>query len=416
MKAEILNIGTELLLGGTLNTHHQFLAKSLADMGIDTFYQSTVGDNAERIEEAVKLALSRCDLLITTGGLGPTVDDISKKCVAEALSKKLVYNEKCAEDVKDYFRRMNREMCENNLSQAYFPENSIILKNNHGTAPGCIAEGENGTAIMLPGPPSELVPMWNEQVVPYLESRSGCVLVSKNVNIFGVGESKVDLLLSKFFEMQNPTVAPYAKAGEVLVRITAKAKDKETAEKMIEPVFCEIKEILGNFIYGTDSESLAKVCVDLLNQKGLTVSVAESCTGGLIAKSLTDVPGASSVIHLGAVTYSEEQKIKILGVNPQTIEKYGVVSGETACEMAQGIKKLSNSNISVATTGYAGPGGGDGNNPVGTVYIAVCNGNKTFCKRVLTKREPVDRDYTRIRSCMEALNLIRLSALGEKLD
>jgi len=416
LKAEILNIGTELLLGGTLNTHHQFIAKQLANLGIDTYYQSTVGDNGDRIKEAVSLAFLRCDLLITTGGLGPTVDDITKRCIAEALGKKLIFNQECADEIRSYFTRMDREMSENNLLQAYIPQDAIILKNNHGTAPGCIVEGEKGTAIMLPGPPSELIPMWNEEVLPYLESKSGCVLVSKTVNVFGIGESRVDELLTDFFNMKNPTVAPYAKTGEVQVRITAKAENKKSAENMIEPVYNEISKILGDYIYGTNCESLAQSCVRFLIQNGLTVSTAESCTGGFIAKSITDISGSSSVFHLGAITYSEEQKINVLGVKPQTIENFGVVSSETACEMAIGIKKLSGSNIAVATTGYAGPTGGDKKNPVGTVFIAVCYNDNVFCKRICANRNPIDRDYVRIKATLEALDLIRRAAEGKEFE
>lgn len=406
MRCELLSVGTEILLGDIVNTNAQFLAKELASMGIDIYYQSVVGDNKERMLQAFKEGLSRSDMIITTGGLGPTKDDMTKELACEYFGYKCELHEESLENIKEYFRRMGREFVESNEKQAYFPKEAIILKNNAGTAPGAIIKKDDKTIIVLPGPPSEMKRMFNESVRTYLEKLTGYTIVSEVVRIHGVGESKVEELVQDLIDNgKNPTVAPYAKEGEVTLRVTAKAKTKEEGEKLIDPVLTEIKNRLGDSIYNIGEEGLNLKVAKLLVDKKLTIGTSESCTGGLLGAGLIDYPGISSSFLEGAITYSNEAKIKTLGVKKETLEKFGAVSEETAREMAEGIRKRCGADIGVSTTGIAGPDGGTDDKPVGLVYIGLSIGDKTIVTRNVFNG---DRNSVRRRACLKAFDMIRL--------
>lgn len=373
MKAEILSVGTELLLGDILNTNAQYISRELANLGINVYYQTVVGDNPERLKDAYNFALSRADIVITTGGLGPTKDDLTKEIAAEYFNKKLILDNKSLEEIVTFFKKINREISENNKKQAYFPEGCIIIENNNGTAPGCIIEENNKIAILLPGPPKEMIPMLNESVIPYLKKFQEATLVSKVLRITGIGESSVDNLIGHIIDRQtNPTVAPYAKDNEVILRLTAKTNSEVEAYKIIEPVEKEIRDKLGNInVYGIQDETVEGVVAKLLIDNKLTISTAESCTGGLLSGQLINYPGISSVFMEGAVTYSNTAKINRLNVKEDTLNKFGAVSSECAAEMAEGIAKAAGTNIGVSTTGIAGPDGGTVEKPVGLVYAGI---------------------------------------------
>ncbi|OPX48395.1 competence/damage-inducible protein A [Clostridium thermobutyricum] len=406
MRCELLSVGTEILLGDIVNTNAQFLAKELASMGIDIYYQSVVGDNKERMLQAFKEGLSRSDMIITTGGLGPTKDDMTKELACEYFGYKCELHEESLESIKEYFRRMGREFVESNEKQAYFPKEAIILKNNAGTAPGAIIKKDDKTIIVLPGPPSEMKRIFNESVRPYLEKLTGYTIVSEVVRIHGVGESKVEELVQDLIDNgKNPTVAPYAKEGEVTLRVTAKAKTKEEGEKLIDPVLTEIKNRLGDSIYNIGEDGLNLTVAKLLVDKKLTIGTSESCTGGLLGAGLIDYPGISISFLEGAITYSNEAKIKTLGVKEETLEKFGAVSEETAREMAEGIRKRCGADIGVSTTGIAGPDGGTDDKPVGLVYIGLSIGDKTIVTRNVFNG---DRNSVRRRACLKAFDMIRL--------
>lgn len=377
MNAEILSVGTELLLGDILNTNAQYLSKRLADLGINIFYQTVVGDNEDRLYKTYKKAFENSDIVIVTGGLGPTEDDLTKEVGAKYFNKKLVFNEESMDSINKYFNKLGVEQTENNKKQAFFPENCIILKNNNGTAPGCIIEENNKILIMMPGPPREMTLMFESYVVPYLESKQNCVLVSKVLRISDIGEAKMETLVKDLIDKQeNPTIAPYAKNNESILRITARAENNEKAQSMLQPIIKAIKERLGNSIYGEDDDTLEGVVAKIMIGKNMTISTAESCTGGLLSSTIINYSGISQVFMEGVVTYSNEAKIKRLGVKKETLDKYGAVSSQTAAEMAEGIAKLSSTNIGLSTTGIAGPDGGTKEKPVGLVYIGMyINGN-----------------------------------------
>ncbi len=404
MKAEIISIGTEILLGDILNTNAQFLAKELAELGVGVYHQSVVGDNNERVLEAFNSAFKKCDTIITTGGLGPTKDDLTKELAAKYFNMKMKLREDILCDLKDYFEKNNIEMTENNKKQCYFPEEATILPNPNGTAPGAIFEKDGKRIILLPGPPREMVPMFKNHVVPYLSKFTNGIIVSKTLRIFGLGESKMEDLVSDLLDNKNPTVAPYAKNVDVILRITAKGKDEEEAKKLIEPMEKEIRSRLGNNIYGEGEISLEEVVGKMLIDKKMTISTAESCTGGLVASTLINYPGISEVFMEGAVTYSNESKMKRLGVKKETLEKFGAVSEECAREMAEGIAKVANTRIGVSTTGLAGPGGGTLEKPVGLVYIGISIDGETKVKKLNFK---ANRERVRIKTMMNLLDFIR---------
>ena len=329
--AEIIAVGTEILLGEITNTDAVTVAQALSELGINAYYQTVVGDNPERLRECIRIAKSRADIIITTGGLGPTFDDLTKQVAAEAFGKKLVLNEEELAKIKGYFARLGRKMTENNARQAYLPEGCTVLPNDWGTAPGCAIEDEGKILIMLPGPPRECKPMVKYRMVPYLSKLADAHLVSHGIHIYGMGESEVESRISSFAEeMTNPTLAPYAKDGEVLLRVTGKAKTEEEADELTLPVIEKVKSILGNVVYGVDVPSLHKAAFDVLKEKGLTLATAESCTGGLCSKLMTDIPGSSEVFRGGICAYTDEIKINLLGIDAALIEEKGVVSEEVA--------------------------------------------------------------------------------------
>ena len=409
MKAEILAVGTEILLGDIVNTNAQYIAKRLADLGISVYHQCVVGDNPERLLEAYRLAFSRADLVITSGGLGPTKDDLTKEVAFEYFGKRSVVHEASLKIIEDYFKDMNRPMVESNVKQAYFPVDAVVLPNNNGTAPGCIIEEKGKIIALLPGPPWEMKPMFEEAIVPYLQKFVQGVLVSKVLRVIGVGESSAEEMIEDILNNQtNPTVAPYAKAGEMTFRITAKANTQDEGIRLIAPMEEEIRSRLGNNIYGEGNTTLENVLGEMLINKKLTISTAESCTGGMVAAKLINYPGISSVFMEGAITYSNEAKINRLGVARETLDKYGAVSSEVAAEMARGIAKTAGTSIGLSTTGIAGPDGGSAEKPVGLVYIGLyMNGEvKTKMLKLSGNRQKI-----RERATMELLDLVRRELL-----
>lgn len=409
MRAEIITVGTEILLGDIVNTNSRYLARELALLGIEVYYQGSVGDNEDRLLEAFGESLKRSDLVITTGGLGPTLDDITKEVAAKYFGQKMELNQKSWDEIREFMSKLDKSPTENNKRQAYFPKEATILKNNNGTAPGAIFKKDKKTIIVLPGPPREMVAMFEESVRPYLENLTEDILVSKTLRLYGIGESKLETELLDVIKGQtNPTVAPYASDMEVTLRITAKAKSSEEATKLIGPMEESIRTRVGKYIYGEGDTSLDEVVSKILVEKNLKIAVAESCTGGMVSASLINYPGISSVFMEGLITYSNEAKMERLGVKKETLDKFGAVSEETAIEMAQGVCKKFNTNVGVSTTGVAGPGGGTDEKPVGLVYIGVCINGKTKVKKLNLSG---NRFKVRQRAAKEALNELRILLL-----
>lgn len=410
MKAEILAVGTEILLGDIVNTNSHYLSKRLADLGISVYHQSVVGDNEERLLKAYELAFERADIVIATGGLGPTKDDLTKEIGAKYFGKKLILHEESLNYIKEFFNRLNRPMGESNKKQAYMPEGAVILPNPNGTAPGCIIDENNKILVMLPGPPKEMAPMFENYVVPYINKFSDGVLVSKVLRVVGLGESAMAEKVQDIMDNQtNPTVAPYAKDNEAILRITAKGKTKEEAEKLIVPTEKEIRDRIGEDIYAEGETTLEAVVGELLVNKNLTIATAESCTGGLLAGALINYPGISSVFMEGAITYSNEAKMQRLKVKKETLDKYGAVSEETAREMAEGIAKAANTDIGISVTGIAGPGGGTEEKPVGLVYLGLYIKGEVKAKKLTLAG---DRQKIRNRTVANALDWLRRELLN----
>ena len=373
MVVELISVGTELLLGNIVNTNTQFLAEKCALLGLTMYHQVTVGDNHDRLAEVIRTALKRSDVIILTGGLGPTEDDLTKEVCAEVMGFPLVEDTHTHERIEEYFRNnIYKVIPDNNWKQAIVPAGCIVLDNDNGTAPGLILEKYGKSAILLPGPPNELYPLFMNQVYPYLQKLQPEVIRSQMVKICGVGESQVeDKILDLIDKQQNPTIATYAKTGEVHIRVTAKAATEEDAKKLVKPVVKEIKNRFGDYVYSTkEEETLEQAVVRLLKKYELTVTTAESCTGGLLAGRIINVPGASEVYNEGFITYSNKAKRKYLDVSKSTLKKYGAVSEQTAREMATGGVFATDSDACVAVTGLAGPDGGSEEKPVGLVYIA----------------------------------------------
>lgn len=403
--AEILCVGTEILIGDIVNTNAAFISQKLAVMGIDQYYQAAVGDNPVRLEKAINEALSRADLLIMSGGLGPTYDDLTKETAAKCMGRELVLNEEALERMQNRFSFMGRTMTENNKKQAYMPAGSVVFQNDAGTAPGCAIEDEERgkIIIMLPGPPFEMKQMFESSVMPYLGKYLSKHFVSKNINIFGMGESEVENRLRDMMENSvNPSIAPYCGDGEVRLRVTASAASEEECEELVDETIGQIMQSeVGQVVYGIDT-TLEKALVEKLRSEKKSIAVAESCTGGLIAKRITDISGSSAVFGYGAVTYANEAKVKLLSVEPETLEKYGAVSEQTALQMANGVRALGGSDIGLATTGIAGPDGGTEEKPVGLVYVAVSTKDGCSVKRLMLKG---DRERVRILASSNAIAL-----------
>lgn len=410
MIAEILSVGTELLLGNTVNTDARDISEYLSALGIDVGWHTVVGDNPGRLTDAVNIAKSRADLIITTGGLGPTCDDLTKQVLATAFGIELYFDETEAERIRGYFsRRIGRPMTENNLQQAWLPVGCTVFSNLWGTAPGCAFEKDGVRVIMLPGPPRECRAMFENCAMPYLRALGEGEIVSHNLRIFGRGESEVEFpLRERMNTMHNPTLAPYAKEGEMFLRVTAKAATREEAERMMEPVIAELRESLGAVVYGVDATSLEAVVSDLLREKGLTLAAAESCTGGLLSKRMTDLPGASEVFRGGAVVYATDSKTSLLGVPAALIEEKGVVSREVALSLAENVRAAFSADFGVGITGLAGPDG-DGVHPVGTVFVALAAADDSFVREIHGGR---DRDRIRTMAASHALDMLRRYMTG----
>lgn len=411
MVAELISVGTEILMGNIVNTNAAYLSRKLAQIGVSVYYQSVVGDNEERLSLAIKQAISRADVVILSGGLGPTKDDLTKEVAAKVLGRTMSLDERSMERIREYFARVKKDnVTENNWKQAMIPEGAIVLENHNGTAPGIIMEEKNKAVILLPGPPNELTLMFEESVLPYLQKDEKKVLYSRMVKVCGIGESQAETMIQDLIDSQsNPTIAPYAKTGEVHFRITALAASKEEGKALVKPVVEELKKRFQKAVYTTKEEvTLEQKLIKMLKKRELTMSTAESCTGGMIASKLVNVSGASEVFRCGAVTYANEAKMELLGVKKKTLKKYGAVSAQTAEEMVTGAAEYLQTDVAVAVTGIAGPEGGTREKPVGLVYIGcyVCGQVKVYECHFNGTREKIRENTT-----IMALNLIRLMIL-----
>ena len=410
MKVEIITVGTEILLGDILNTNCRYLSRELAAMGIEMYYQITVGDNEERLLKTLEESLNRSDIVICTGGLGPTEDDITKEVCAKYFGYELELHKPSLDAMIERFKYMNRVPTKNNEKQAYFPKEAYILKNDNGTAPGCIMEKEGKMIVVLPGPPREMESMFENYVKPYLSKLTDDVIESEVLRIIGVGESKVENDILDIIDSQtNPTIATYAKGYECTLRITAKAKSVEEAKELIKPMSDEMKRRFGQSLYATGETSIEEVVAKMLVENNLKIAVAESCTGGMVSASLINYPGISSVFMEGCVTYSNEAKMKSLGVKKETLDVYGAVSDNCAKEMASGVAARYNTNVGIATTGIAGPGGGTDEKPVGLVYFGIYINGKVITKKYVFNG---DRQGIRERATRTILNDLRLELLN----
>ena len=405
MNAEILAIGTELLMGQIANTNAQFITARLSELGVNVHYHTVVGDNAERLKESLSLAFSRSDCVIMTGGLGPTYDDMTKETVAEFFNMPLKMDNVALNQITEYFKSRGREMTPTNAKQALIPEGAITLYNKFGTAPGVLIEKDGKIAVMMPGPPREMKPMFTEYIVPFLEKKSGVTVRSEFIRIFGIGEAEAESKISHLTSSSNPTVAPYVNPGELSLRISARAKTKTEADALIAPVKAELYDIFGDMIYGEGlTYSLPQCVLELLRDKKLTFSSAESCTGGMIASAITDLSGSSEVFLYGAVTYANSSKVMAVDVSPETLENCGAVSEETVLQMARGVRLKSGSDIGVSTSGIAGPTGGTPDKPVGTVWIAIST--KKY-EKAIKLFIPGARDRVRNAAMLNVYDLIR---------
>ena len=413
MTAEIIAVGTELLLGDIVNTNARFLAQELAGLGVSVYYQTVVGDNPGRLEGVVRLARERSDLLVFTGGLGPTDDDLTKQTVARAYGDQLRFDPAELEKIERFFAAAGRTMPPNNEKQAYVPVHGRKIENRNGTAPGMIFEdtAQKGKyAVLLPGPPKEMQPMFLETVKPWLASLSDGVLRSLTLRVMGVGESHLEGKVAHLLEGANPTAALYAKTGEVVVRITAKAADEAGAEALCRAHARRFYDVLGDAVYTETCASLEETVVQALAAAGRTVATAESCTGGLLSQRLTSVSGASEVFHYGACTYANEVKEQVLGVPHEMLEEFGAVSPQVAAAMARGVRKVSGADFGVGITGIAGPGGGSAAKPVGLVYVASASGDATYVQKLLITGR--NRESVRAWASQHALEQVRRLALG----
>ena len=408
MKAEIIAVGTEILLGNITNTNAQYLSTELALLGFDMYHQSVVGDNFNRIVDCVKTAINRSDIVIMTGGLGPTPDDLSKEAAAYALGLELFENKESLAEIENYFIKIGRKMSESNRKQAFFPkERCVIFPNKNGTAPGCAITAENGSiVILMPGVPYEMKLMFQTYIKTYLSSKSNRIIFSRNILVAGLGESLLTSLIPEFINQTDPTVSPYCKPGLVTLRVTASGHDLNEATNKCDETVKNLTKILGKTVCGVDVESLELAVINKLKNHKLKLSVAESCTAGKISAAITSVSGASEVFDFGASTYSNEMKHKLLNVDNEIINKYGAVSPQTACMMAKGIKEYSNSDIGLSVTGVAGPMQSE-NKPAGLVYISLYDGNRTWVEKLMVGNAENDRERVRNNAVSHALNLVR---------
>ncbi|MGL5259981.1 MAG: competence/damage-inducible protein A [Lachnospiraceae bacterium] len=409
MVVEFISVGTEILMGNIVNTNAAFLAKSCNELGMACNFQEVVGDNEIRLEETLKQAMKRAEIIILSGGLGPTEDDLTKEVVAKVCNRSMYMDEEWKEIITEYFKLRNAVPTENNWKQALVPEEAIVIKNDFGTAPGLIVCQDGVHIILLPGPPSELKPMFEDKVKPYLQSLNNTILSSKTIKICGIGESKVeDLILDLVKNQTNPTIATYAGNGEVHIRVTASAETKELAKECMKPIVEEIKHRFGNAIFTTKVKvTFEQSVIELLKKKNFTIATAESCSGGLLAGRIINSPGASSVFKSGVITYSNEEKMRILNVKEHTLKEFGAVSEEVASEMAKNVASFNNSDVGISITGIAGPDGGTEEKPVGLVYIGCFIKGKVIVRkyhitgmRNIIREASVARALTLVRDCI----------------
>lgn len=407
MRAEIISVGTELLLGQIVDTNAAYLSSRLPELGIGLHYRSTVGDNFERVVDALRLALSRADVVFTIGGLGPTEDDLTKEAVAEAMGIELVMDEAAAQKIREFFTTRGLTWIGNNLKQALSPKQGRAIKNDVGTAPGAIFEKDGKVVITLPGPPGEFIPMVENGVVPYLQMKTDgmpSTIISKTLRIVGIGESMVEDMVKDLIRGTNPTVATYAKLGEVHLRITAKAENKEAADELIDEVEKKLRTRLGSAVFGVDDQTIEQVVVEQLKESGLKLALAESCTGGLVSNRITNIPGSSDVFLAGIVSYSNKAKIELLGVPKELIDQHGAVSHEVAKAMASGAMAATGADIGIGITGIAGPGGATPTKPIGLVYISLSTKDGVTSKENLFAGIRID---IKQRSAQAALVMLR---------
>ena len=410
--AEIIAVGTELLLGNIVNTNARDISQALSAVGVNVFWHTVVGDNPQRLKEALDVARRRADIIITTGGLGPTYDDLTKQTICESFGKPLVLHQDILDGLKVFFEKnVHMKMPSNNLQQAELPEGCTVFDNPVGTAPGCAFEADGVHVLMLPGPPFEMLTMLKGHVIPYLRGLSSEVIVSHDIMTFGLGESPMEeLMREKMSRMENPSLATYAKPSEVRLRATAKAESVEAAEAMLSPVVKDVTDFLGDYVYGVDVASLEDVCFRLLKEKGLTFATAESCTGGRVAERMTALPGVSAVYRGGVVSYWTSVKADVLGVPADILEAHGAVSEETARAMAEGARRVTGADIAVSVTGVAGPDPDERGVAVGIVYIGLATPDGTFCRPLdLGKRR---RDRIQDLSSNHALDVVRRYLTG----
>ena len=406
MVVEIISVGTEILLGNIVNTNAAYLSEKCAALGLSCYYQDVVGDNEERLYETMRTALSRADVLLISGGLGPTQDDLTKETAAKVMGKQLYLHEESKAAIKDFFEKRGLEITDNNWKQAMMPEGCIVVDNPNGTAPGVIMAENGKHVVLMPGPPNEMIPMFEISIMPYLGKLQDGVIFSQTVKVCGVGESKAETMVKDLIETQsNPTIATYAKTGEVHLRVTARAEDEKSAKKLVKPMVKELKGRFGSHVYTTEDDvTLEKAVVDLLLANKLTITTVESCTGGLLAARLINVPGVSEVYKSGYITYSNKAKRRLLGIKKNLLSKHGAVSKEIAREMAKGAALLSKADVTVSVTGIAGPDGGTEEKPVGLVYIGCA-----VCGKVTVEEYHFSGDRAKIRenTVSSALSLMR---------
>jgi nicotinamide-nucleotide amidase len=406
MKAEIIAVGTELLLGQITNTNARFLSEKLAETGIDVYWHTVVGDNESRVAEAFRRALERADLILFSGGLGPTLDDLTKETVATVLGLPLEKHAGWEEHMAGLFARMGRTMADSNRKQALLPKGAKLIENDHGTAPGIFLEHEGTVVILMPGPPRELEPMFTEKILPMLIQDEKRVILSRVLKVVGLGESAMEEKILDLIQSQtNPTIAPLAKYSEVHLRLTASAVETAEADALLDGLEANLLERLGDAVFARNNETMAEVVAKLFFAKEITLATAESCTGGLLAHTLTNVPGSSRFFLQGLVTYSNRAKTDVLGVNPKRIRDFGAVSEEVARSMSENIRRLAASTLGVGITGIAGPTGETDDKPVGLVFISLATPNEVTCRRFnfFGSRETIKE-----RAMMTALNMIRL--------
>lgn len=407
MIAEILSIGTELLMGQIANTDAQYISRRLAELGVNLYRHTTVGDNPARVKEALGEAIARADIVITTGGLGPTEDDLTKEMVAEFFGLPMEMHAPSLEALTERMNRLGREITPNNYKQAMMPRGAIVMPNLRGTAPGAIVESGQKAVAILPGPPHEMQDMFERQLAPYLHARTGVRIDSRFLHVCGIGESSLETLLLDLFHSENPTLALYCGAGEVQARLSARVGANEDSAPLLDPLEKEIRRRAGRAVYGEGRNlTLAAAVVNALRAAGKTVACAESLTGGMLASRLVDVPGASSVLGEAYVTYSNEAKMRLLGVSKDTLRQFGAVSAQCAREMAEGARLAAGADFALSTTGIAGPDGGTPEKPVGLVYVGVASTSGCEVQELHLRGE---RDWIRELTCVNALNALRLT-------